>query len=134
MKNTHPRLVNTGPSASAAPTLIMPSALPWLKSTAGNGPGPAGRYRDPWSVILPLGNDTTSTPGALTAGSGAGFFPGALHPVTPNNNARAAICRRAFIVDPPRTVTRGTEATPRTSDPLLPPEQRLDPAISGSFG
>ena len=29
-KNTHPWLANTGPSASNAPLLSMPAALPWL--------------------------------------------------------------------------------------------------------
>ena len=55
-----PCRMNLGPSVSNASWLSIPAALPWLYTTAGNGPAPSGLNRTPLSVNVPLGNVTIS--------------------------------------------------------------------------
>src|SRR5438876_1179745 len=83
-KNTHPRPTYTGAIASNASLLSIPAALPWLYSTAGNGPVPSGLYSTPRSVIFPLGNDTISDLGRADENAG-------------NNNARSESCTIPII-------------------------------------
>src|SRR5262245_9510037 len=66
-KNTQRWRTNTGPSASKASWLNIPAALPWLYTTAGNGPAPSGLNRTPFSVRFPLGNVTIADAGGLVA-------------------------------------------------------------------